>query len=437
MSSPRAWGCFQKHLVLGSSIPVFPSCVGVFPRPAAGSVFAWRLPHVRGGVSVVESRKRILDPSSPRAWGCFLGVRRRAGLGSVFPTCVGVFLFRRRGGSKPLCLPHVRGGVSVIRKNEARAASVFPTCVGVFLAGRLYLGRMSGLPHVRGGVSLSSWAVVIPIASSPRAWGCFLSGRTSGASPTVFPTCVGVFLKPLKRNRPSACLPHVRGGVSPPAAKKWRLPRSSPRAWGCFPAPQPPPPLLQVFPTCVGVFHHGRHPLPRREGLPHVRGGVSRPKSFICATPSSSPRAWGCFEVPTRWRAAVQVFPTCVGVFLPVLLPWYRLKGLPHVRGGVSQFLQFLAAFAGSSPRAWGCFLFLPKDIPDPPVFPTCVGVFHIPSRLPAWPDCLPHVRGGVSYSPDMTIPPELSSPRAWGCFHRHRPLLGHDPVFPTCVGCF
>ena len=111
--------------------------------------------------------------------------------------------------------------------------------------------------------------------------------------------------------------------------------------------------------------------------------------------------------------------------------------GLPHVRGGVSARPDASFFFGRSSPRAWGCFPFVRRQIREGPVFPTCVGVF------PKWlipriaPSCLPHVRGGVSWGPEPSARPPQSSPRAWGCFFRllAEKLLGI--VFPTCVGVF
>ena len=70
----------------------------------------------------------------------------------------------------------------------------------------------------------------------------------------------------------------------------------------------------------------------------------------------SSPRAWGCFRFFISRPEADGVFPTCVGVFLADLTTYEGLKGLPHVRGGVSSHFLLLFWFLLSSPRAWGCF---------------------------------------------------------------------------------
>ena len=152
---------------------VFPTCVGVFP---VSLLHQWRdlgLPHMRGGVSARCHPAKPHVASSPHAWGCFLTVPKSDVAASVFPTCVGVFLnshlIRRRGGG----LPHMRGGVSAIdtmmtykagssphawgcfrsHSSRTRRHCVFPTCVGVFLAKAPVLPIQACLPHMRGGVS--------------------------------------------------------------------------------------------------------------------------------------------------------------------------------------------------------------------------------------------------------------------------------------------
>ena len=151
-------------------------------------------------------------------------------------------------------------------------------------------------------------------------------------------------------------LPHVRGGVSNSAFVQTASGRSSPRAWGCFPGVVPICHLADVFPTCVGVFLpiSARHT--RARGLPHVRGGVSFSGEGVMAGCPSSPRAWGCFSAITARKASFIVFPTCVGVFLAEEVSNALHARLPHVRGGVSRFFLLGWVLAESSPRAWGCF---------------------------------------------------------------------------------
>ena len=336
-------------------------------------------------------------PVFPTCVGVFLSVRRRRGLSPVFPTCVGVFLFEALLVRVEGSLPHVRGGVSRHFRNSRELFPVFPTCVGVFLihANLLYAARC--LPHVRGGVSVPDPRFQRQGTSSPRAWGCFCFRTQPLHDWTVFPTCVGVFLPALREHAHVTGLPHVRGGVSNTNPDEYITAESSPRAWGCFLSVVHAGRFPAVFPTCVGVFPEhcacGRW----STGLPHVRGGVSPPRSGRRHGDESSPRAWGCFRAPESSARHADVFPTCVGVFPSGNRRASAPESLPHVRGGVSALQKAQLDMQMSSPRAWGCFSLLGKlELPER-VFPTCVGVFlgrH--SRIASF-FGLPHVRGGVS----------------------------------------
>ena len=177
--------------------------------------------------------------------------------------------------------------------------------------------------------------------SSPRAWGCFSSRTKSAIELRVFPTCVGVFpfsgCCATRRKR----LPHVRGGVSGDRQGGQRAPWSSPRAWGCFYIFYIIYRCVFVFPTCVGVFLTTCRLTSTCDGLPHVRGGVSRLKFVGERLSESSPRAWGCFHNPVCRARVSLVFPTCVGVFPAWIRLWRPTRGLPHVRGGVSDYQKF------------------------------------------------------------------------------------------------
>ena len=113
-SSPRAWGCFSLKRGKRPIRLVFPTCVGVFPGDTYFVFALRRLPHVRGGVSAAGRAGQRTKSSSPRAWGCFLDKQRGRAQALVFPTCVGVFLVKVRPDCSGPCLPHVRGGVSVL-----------------------------------------------------------------------------------------------------------------------------------------------------------------------------------------------------------------------------------------------------------------------------------------------------------------------------------
>ena len=253
-SSPRAWGCFPVEMPPTRKDYVFPTCVGVFPGRLRQQTRRSRLPHVRGGVSPPRRSFTALAMSSPRAWGCFPGASAGGSRDMVFPTCVGVFLELRKKLIFILCLPHVRGGVSNIVVFYAGDKVSSPRAWGCFQTKQNINIQYVSLPHVRGGVSFYSETIAEMAWSSPRAWGCFSPLRYPCQRPLVFPTCVGVFLSANQKSSRTLCLPHVRGGVSFNKSKRKKNMMSSPRAWGCFSFPSTPIKEVSVFPTCVGVF---------------------------------------------------------------------------------------------------------------------------------------------------------------------------------------
>ena len=215
----------------------------------------WSLPHARGGVSGPEPAAQAGQRSSPRPWGCFRNRLYNRTYREVFPTPVGVFL--------------------------------------IFLNHLLIRER---LPHARGGVSSPALRIHAGHSSSPRPWGCFFCSWQPLAFFLVFPTPVGVFLKPLCRSMSGDSLPHARGGVSKWFAGKNEGTKSSPRPWGCFFHAQNRGNFYRVFPTPVGVFPIGLRLTRTSFCLPHARGGVSRVRLIGMMNVQSSPRPWGCFS---------------------------------------------------------------------------------------------------------------------------------------------
>ena len=207
-----------------------------------------------------------------------------------------------------------------------------------------------------GVFPLSTSGTYRGIGSSPRSWGCFSGPDTTTATDLVFPTLVGVFLGPRHFTIGCVGLPHARGGVSSISGPLPSGRKSSPRSWGCFLLPAGLLPSQRVFPTLVGVFLSLRSCVHLPTRLPHARGGVSRPASRGMARWPSSPRSWGCFPAPAADRLPWKVFPTLVGVFPVARWIAALAKSLPHARGGVSLEVCALPARAWSSPRSWGCF---------------------------------------------------------------------------------
>ena len=233
--------------------------------------------------------------------------------------------------------------------------------------------------------------------SSPRSWGCFQPVYTRELYAGVFPTLVGVFPVTVGMEVSSTSLPHARGGVSLLPQVNAVLHESSPRSWGCFLRIIVLIIGLIVFPTLVGVFL----PIP-----------FTRPEPI-----QSSPRSWGCF-------------------IIPVLSEVEHIR-LPHARGGVSLVVRTTILFSTSSPRSWGCFYCRLARSHGPSVFPTLVGVFLFFVTGLGFGIGLPHARGGVSWCRSSRVSSTRSSPRSWGCFREVMVCSAEFAVFPTLVGVF
>ena len=101
VSSPHPWGCFHvgQQEVLNSE--VFPTPVGVFLVFCRSLVFCVRLPHTRGGVSHSHPPQRRCTSSSPHPWGCFYSRFGGSLAATVFPTPVGVFPRPDQSNARP------------------------------------------------------------------------------------------------------------------------------------------------------------------------------------------------------------------------------------------------------------------------------------------------------------------------------------------------
>ena len=219
---------------LSTTPAVFPTHVGVFPRLPRLTVAINRLPHARGGVSLTPGSSLMPGRSSPRTWGCFYKIIMGQSDLRVFPTHVGVFPRPSRTPWPTGSLPHARGGVSMRGgyyplkfessprtwgcfqrgAGSPRSRTVFPTHVGVFPHQSRILSAHEGLPHARGGVSFERVYVAFSGGSSPRTWGCFYYEVHGVVIWRVFPTHVGVFLFNMPLADMETRLPHARGGVS-------------------------------------------------------------------------------------------------------------------------------------------------------------------------------------------------------------------------------
>src|SRR5690606_40025443 len=70
LSSPRAWGCTARNMIVFPCAMVVPTRVGVYRSCLTPGGSRRRRPHARGGVPRLRERGLLIEQSSPRAWGC-------------------------------------------------------------------------------------------------------------------------------------------------------------------------------------------------------------------------------------------------------------------------------------------------------------------------------------------------------------------------------
>ncbi len=174
-----------------------------------------------------------------------------------------------------------------------------------------------------------------------------------------------------------------------------------------------------------------------RSRLPHAGGGVSHFFLIHHVSLLSSPRRWGCFLKVLKEIGRAFVFPTQVGVFLQRCFVLLVACCLPHAGGGVSCGVVINKSVTASSPRRWGCFPPVNSTTLMKTVFPTQVGVFLNGGKEGLSDSRLPHAGGGVSDDIDHLLLSKSSSPRRWGCFRTSRDVSIRTGVFPTQVGVF
>ena len=267
-----AYSCFPITYVV--YMVVFPMHVGVFLRQNDSGQWRHRLPHARGGVSNSRCATSSSHKSSPCTWGCFQSHSIIHSSKRVFPMHVGVFLPIGDITPEKARLPHARGGVSIlcVLISEHNMSSpctwgcfgmlcyntsinkVFPMHVGVFPCAPAFVVPNPSLPHARGGVSVKPIGTNTAGTSSPCTWGCFYLPKHRQVPVLVFPMHVGVFPVQGLCQRSRSSLPHARGGVSENVSMKSSPLMSSPCTWGCFSSLFRHFVNLPVFPMHVGVF---------------------------------------------------------------------------------------------------------------------------------------------------------------------------------------
>ena len=221
--------------------------------------------------------------------------------------------------------------------------------------------RSSRVEQVRVGSSPPAWgthrALVFALARNrfiPTCVGNTMFADRSRRWRTFIPTCVGNTQTERLDSVAAPVHPHVRGEHILACPGVAEITGSSPRAWGTHPEHHPRQSLDRFIPTCVGNTVVSGLTVTETAVHPHVRGEHETETSWLAATAGSSPRAWGTRKREEREVAARRFIPTCVGNTPARPGPCCRSPVHPHVRGEHAQEARAAADRAGSSPRAWG-----------------------------------------------------------------------------------
>ncbi len=273
-----------------------------------------------------------------------------------------------------------------------------------------------GFPHARGDVPAIRLFRKVIEEFSPRPWGCSGVLLPNGDVAPVFPTPVGMFRPTKSSCRDLGCFPHARGDVPRRPSLSVVMRVFSPRPWGCSAHNRQISRRSGVFPTPVGMFRTRRANDGRGFGFPHARGDVPFWRAGKIEEATFSPRPWGCSVGTFDMLKYRDVFPTPVGMFRVAVNGMIILQGFPHARGDVPCLTYTDITIIGFSPRPWGCsvlFLGLKKA---KRVFPTPVGMFLPMTMTFLVIRSFPHARGDVPTSSDLALTKDMFSPRPWGC---------------------
>ena len=275
-----------------------------------------------------------------------------------------------------------------------RDGRFIPTCVGNTAARRSIHLSDPVHPHVRGEHAHQDVALFGYNGSSPRAWGTRDDGGERGHEPRFIPTCVGNTL-----TSPNALLlhpvhPHVRGEHPVIRFQAWRIPGSSPRAWGTRRAAVRRAGRLRFIPTCVGNTAAPRTTPQKPPVHPHVRGEHPNYGVSVLQDDGSSPRAWGTLRTSRSGDKSHRFIPTCVGNTMALLAMFNHTPVHPHVRGEHTTTHLAMVVYCGSSPRAWGTRILVISRHDVRRFIPTCVGNTPCRPGLVHRRTVHPHVRG-------------------------------------------
>ena len=312
--TPHAWRCTEKTAPALRAVEAYPTRVGMHRSACSGGPQAWCLPHTRGDAPALGGAVTQCFMLTPHAWGCTGRRRGERGAGRAYPTRVGMHPRIRAIFGANCCLPHTRGDAPTVAGANAR------------------------------------WKLL-----TPHAWGCTPRGLSSSATPSAYPTRVGMHPSRPRCPRRHRGLPHTRGDAPPANSPRSAPPPLTPHAWGCTRRADQVDADLPAYPTRVGMHPAATGSGIRGRGLPHTRGDAPRGSATTTSASSLTPHAWGCTTAARRVADSIAAYPTRVGIHPPLAPPARRSARLPHTRGDAPAPLTSRSRRMRLTPHAWGC----------------------------------------------------------------------------------
>ena len=375
---------------------LFPTHVGMFRVFQVSAVCQCSFPHTRGDVPRQSSHSLKATSFSPHTWGC-----------------------------------------SALRRAVQQAGRLFPTHVGMFRSSGARSTPSATFPHTRGDVPPDEGIFLEMVFFSPHTWGCSDHDVLQAVCIHLFPTHVGMFLTPHKRNLTFYPFPHTRGDVPNPLHHARHVCRFSPHTWGCSDQVAAIDGACPLFPTHVGMFRKRIMPYGNWRPFPHTRGDVPWPRREARQAGTFSPHTWGCSDGyrDLRWREPL--FPTHVGMFRGTRRLRAFREAFPHTRGDVPRLSYQNYAGKHFSPHTWGCSEIGVRRARAGMLFPTHVGMFRCFCVRSCFNRSFPHTRGDVPPAHRTASCHRFFSPHTWGCSENPSPSSSRRSLFPTHVGMF
>ena len=211
----------------------------------------------------------------------------------------------------------------------------------------------------------------------------------------------------------------------------------SPRLWGCSEQPRNGNECKPLFPTPVGMFLPISKWCAEVVTFPHACGDVPLDVSGEVLMSCFSPRLWGCSAYQDLIDSEPDLFPTPVGMFRRTDNAEQNRQPFPHACGDVPYQHRRVVASRAFSPRLWGCSVILNADKAPVTLFPTPVGMFRVYTDAFDAVLAFPHACGDVPATSTSRIRTPNFSPRLWGCSGHYLAWLVAWVLFPTPVGMF